>query len=253
MYFLLSKLLLFLIFPINWIIVLLLIAIFTKRRKLRKWATISGIVLLVIFSNTWLCNWFAHTWEWPATNLPENAHYSCAIVLGGFVSQINDKDGRFNHASDRFIEGVRLVATGKASHILISGGNGNFNPGQFSEGEWVRGQLKQLHFADSTILIEGKSRNTLENAKYSAALLKQSGLKPPYLLVTSGYHMRRAMHIFKNAGVNVEAYPCDFISGDVGRPGFADMIPNFEALTWWNTTIKEEWGYLVNYFMKTND
>jgi uncharacterized SAM-binding protein YcdF (DUF218 family) len=253
MYFIISKVLLFLIFPINWIIVLLLIAIFTKRRKLKKWTTITGIILLIIFSNTWLCNWFAHTWEVKRVTLPDSARYSSAIILGGFVSQINEKEGYFNHSSDRFIEGVRLYTTGKVSHLLISGGNGALNPDGFSEGKWVREQLRQLKFADSSILIEGKSRNTLENAKYSAALLKQSGLKPPYLLVTSGFHMRRALRIFRNNGVDVLPYPCDFISSDVGRPTFVDLIPNFEALTWWNTTIKEEWGYVINYFMKTND
>ncbi|MES2274954.1 MAG: YdcF family protein [Bacteroidota bacterium] len=253
MYFLLSKILLFLIYPIYWIFVLFLIAIFTKRKKLRKWTSIGAVVLLLIFSNTWLCNWYAHTWEYKAVALPDSAHYSCVIVLGGFASQTSATEGRFNSSSERFLQGMRLQITGKASHILISGGNGNLDPAQFSEGEWARGQLKQFKFADSTIFIEGKSRNTMENAKFSAELLKKSGLKPPYLLVTSATHMRRALMIFKHAGVNVTPYPCCFVSGNVGRPSLMDMVPDFEATTWWNGTIKEQWGYMVNYFMKTNN
>lgn len=249
MYFILSKVLLFLIFPIYWIFVLLLIAAFTKRKKLRLWTSVSAVVLLLIFSNTWLCNWFAHKWEYPAVQLPDSAHYSCAIILGGFSSQTSATDGRFNAASDRFLQGLRLQKTGKVSHILVSGGNGTLDPRQYSEGVWAKNQLLQFGVPDSAILVEAKSRNTLENARFSAELLKQSGLKPPYMLVTSGFHMRRALMIFKRAGVEVTPYPCNFNTGNVGRPSLLDMIPDFEATTWWNSTIKEEWGYMVNYFM----
>jgi uncharacterized SAM-binding protein YcdF (DUF218 family) len=250
MYFFLSKFLLFLLMPIYWIMILLLIAAFTGRKKLRKRTSIAAVILVLIFSNGWLCNWFCHSWEWKEVSLPANAHYSCAIVLGGFSSQINAADGRFNSVADRFIQGMRLEETGKVSHILISGGNGTLNPGQYTEADWAKRQLEQFHVADTAIIAENRSRNTLENAKFSAALLKQRGLKPPYLLVTSGFHMRRAIMIFKNAGVEVAPYPCNFITGDVWRFTFSDIVPNFETITNWDLIIKEEFGYVVNYFMK---
>lgn len=235
--------------PIYWIIILLLIASFTKRRKLRRRTAIASVILLLIFSNTYLCNLLARSWEWPRVELPDTAHYSCAIVLGGFSSQTSGKEGHFTYAADRFLQAMRLQLTGKTSHILISGGNGHLNPGEYSEGEWARGQLKQFRFADSVILIESKSRNTLENARFSAALLKQSGLKPPYLLLTSAFHMRRAVMIFKNAGVNVVPYPCNFMGSDL-KFTIDQLIPNFEAITWWNMYLKEMCGYTVNYFMR---
>lgn len=248
MYFILSKVLLFIIIPIYWIIILLLIAAFTKHRKLRKRSAIAAVILLAIFSNEYLCNSLSKAWEWPQVHLPDTAHYSCSIVLGGFSSQNSGKEGHFNYAADRFIQAVELQATGKTSHILISGGNGTLNPDVYSEGEWARGQLKKFNFPDSVILIESKSRNTLENAQFSAALLKKSGLKPPYLLITSAFHMRRALMIFKNAGVDVRPYPGNFMAADMK---FApnQLIPDFEALTWWDLYIKEICGYAVNYFM----
>lgn len=250
MYFLLSKLLLFLIFPITWILVLLFIAAFTGRKKLRKWAGISAVVLFLIFSNTWLCNRFCHAWEYPPTKLPDTAHYSCVIVLGGFSSQANATDGRFNSHADRFIQGIRLLSTGKVKRILISGGNGTLNPREFSEGKWVKEQLKQLNYPDSLILVEWKSRNTLENARFSAELLKQQHLPPPYLLVTSGFHMRRALMIFEHARVNVIPYACDYNTGESGPITFYDLIPEPEAIAWWDLTIKEEVGYRINSLMK---
>lgn len=248
MYFILSKVLLFLISPVYWIIILLLVAAFTKRKKLRRRTAIIGLVLLIICSNPYLYNLFAGSWEWPQQNLPENAHYSCAIVLGGFSGPTQGKEGRFGIAADRFIQGMKLQVTGKVSHILISGGNGSLIPGAFSEGEWARGQLKQFKFADSTTLIEGKSRNTLENARFSAALLQKKGLKPPYVLVTSAFHMRRAVMIFKKVGVDVVPYPGDFRTRSGGFT-VDQLFPDFETIAYWGLYTKEVCGYVVNYLM----
>jgi len=250
MYFILSKVLLFLITPVYWICILLLIAAFTNRRKLRKHTAIAGLILLYIFSNTWLLNVCANSWEYKQVKLPDTAHYSCVIVLGGFSSPVEGKEGRFNGVSDRFIQGMKLVVTGKASHILITGGSGSLRPDEFSEGEWVRGQLKEFKLADSTILIEGKSRNTMENARFSAEILKKSGLKPPYLLVTSAMHMRRSVMIFNKNNVPIVPFPADFITHKIHPPTFWDLIPEFSAITWWDGMIKEIFGYVVNGRMK---
>ena len=54
-----------------------------------------------------------------------------------------------------------------------------------------------------------KSRNTVENAVFSMDLAKpQPGER--WLLVTSGYHMPRAIGIFRRAGFAVEPYPVDW-------------------------------------------
>jgi uncharacterized SAM-binding protein YcdF (DUF218 family) len=243
MYYLLSKALLFLITPLDWIIFLLLMAAFTNRKMLRKRCSIAAVILLVVFSNGWLANWFTHTWEWKPVTLPPSAHFSSCIVLGGFTSQVSPSDGRFSAAADRFIQGMRLQTMGTVTHILISGGNGNFNPGTYSEATWAKAQLRQLNIPDRVILIENRSRNTLENAQYSAEVLKKSGLKPPFVLVTSAFHMRRAMMIFKKTGLHVVPYPCNYFTGDVYAPTWGDLIPNFESIPSWGYTLKEMFGY----------
>jgi len=204
------------------------------------------VAILLIFSNLYLFSLFANAWNVPKPQLPESAHYSCVIVLGGFAGSDDGKKGFFNDVSNRFIQGAQLVLSKKASHILITGGNGSLIPNGFSEGEWSRGQLKLLNVADSAILIEGKSRNTLENARFSKQLLQQSKLKPPYLLVTSNFHMRRSLMICKKSGLNVIPYPVDYF-GSGGL--FDNIIPDYGVLLQWNKYIKELVGYMVNYFM----
>jgi uncharacterized SAM-binding protein YcdF (DUF218 family) len=60
--------------------------------------------------------------------------------------------------------------------------------------------------------LEDRSRNTFENAVLSAAMVGVD-VKKPWLLVTSAWHMPRAMATFEKAGWNVTPYPVDFRTG----------------------------------------
>ena len=247
MYFILSKLLLFLLFPLSWIFILLVIAIISKDKKRKHRFLIAAVILLFIFSNAFLFNRFAKLWDVRPYEVKSTDHYNCAIVLGGFSGGGYNEKGHFNPAADRFIQGIKLLSAGKVSHLLITGGNGSLNPDGFREGPWVKTQLEELKFPDSALLIEGDSKNTIENARFSKTLLKQSHLSGPYLLVTSAFHMRRALMIFKKEGINVIPYPCNFIRSD--KVGFDDFfIPDAEKLAAWNIYLKEVIGYTINYF-----
>jgi uncharacterized SAM-binding protein YcdF (DUF218 family) len=172
--------------------------------------------------------------------------YSAAIVLGGFAGDDSKGRGMFNAASDRFIQGVLLQKTGRVSHIVISGGNGRLNPDNFREGAWVKFRLREAQVPDSCILIESKSRNTLENASLTKTLLQKHGQRGPYLLVTSAFHMRRSLRIFKKMGVDVIPYTCNYIAG-TSDISFWELVPSAEALSKWSTYIKEVIGLGVNY------
>ena len=88
------------------------------------------------------------------------------------------------------------------------------------------------------------SRNTIENIQFSKQILEAKHLPPPYLLITSAFHMRRALLICKKANLNVEPYPCNFFAGK-GIFTFADFIPSAQTLSDWNIYIKELVGYVV--------
>ena len=207
MYFILSKVLLFLLFPLNWIIVCMLIAIFTKRPKLKRNSFIMGVLLLIIFSSPLLLYLFAKKWDISTPALEKGKVYSAVIVLGGFSGEDKYGSGTFNGNSDRFIQGLELMEQNWASHILISSGNGSLQASNFKEAVWAKSILKEFNLPDSAILIEQKSRNTFENAAFSKQLLLQKHLLPPYLLVTSAWHMRRAQYIFKKQGIDIVSFP----------------------------------------------
>ena len=248
MYFILSKILYYLLLPLTWIFIVFVVALFSKNKLRRRRFFIAAPVMLYIFTNAFLFNQFAKRWDIPAYPATDTTKYSCVIVLGGFAGEDKNGKGHFNWCADRFIQGLKLYKTGKVSHILISGGNGSLTAGTFREGSWVKTQLLALGVPDSAILIESNSRNTIENARFSDVILKKSGLRGPYLLVTSAFHMRRAAMIFRKENIAIIPYSCNFITNQ-NKYSFDDyFIPSAEPLGQWSIYLKELVGYIVNHF-----
>jgi len=244
MYFILSKVLYILILPFMWVFGILVYALFTKNPKRRYRLLLAAVTILYLFGNPILFNLYARIWDVPRYD-PGNTKFSSIILLGGFVSEDQNKQGFFNDAQDRYIQATRLLRNQTASHLLFTGGNGSLNPSGFQEGIFVQQELRKANFPDSAILIESHARNTFENASLSKAILQKTTLKPPYLLVTSAFHMRRSLLVFKKAGIPVVAYPCDYDKTNQGAFSLMDLLPDSGVYGKWNTYIKELIGYVV--------
>ncbi len=230
-----------------WILFLVMAGVWVKKPKVKKRLFIAAVVVLLIFSNHYLVSRFAGWWDYPRPVIDTTKTYSCAIVLGGFVSEDAQGQGFFNGSADRFIQGLRLTKTGQVSHILISSGNADLIPDQFREGDWVGHELKAMNVPDSAILIEDQSRNTIENARFTKALLLKQHLQPPYLLVTSAFHMRRARAIFEKEHIPVIPYACCF-DGQPAKLSLNDLLPDAASLNAWTHYFKEAVGlWLVKH------
>src|ERR1700730_13620600 len=76
--------------------------------------------------------------------------------------------------------------------------------------------LESLGVARGRIIVEDHSRNTVENAVYSKTIVQpNSGER--WLLVTSAYHMPRAIGVFRKVGISVESYPRSVEGADGAR------------------------------------
>jgi uncharacterized SAM-binding protein YcdF (DUF218 family) len=246
MFFYFSKILEFFIYPFSWIVILVITALFVKKTSLKKKLFIAAAVVFFIFSDSFLLNQFTKRWDIKPVNFTGTGTYSCAIVLGGFSTELANGTNCFNGSADRFIQALKLFQNGKVKHILVSGGNGSLFPDRFREGDWVKTQLLEFNVPDSCIIIEDRSRNTIENAAFSKQKLDSAHLKGPYVLITSAYHMRRSLQIFRKTKVDVTPFPCNYLTAD-GYVGAVDFIPDPDVLASWNIYIKEMIGYLVNY------
>jgi uncharacterized SAM-binding protein YcdF (DUF218 family) len=100
--------------------------------------------------------------------------------------------------AERIMETVRLSKLYPEAKILYSGGG--------AEAQLGKKVLMRLGIERERIIIEDRSRNTAENARLSkiVAAPKQS---EKWLLVTSAYHMPRAMGAFRAVGFPVQADP----------------------------------------------
>jgi uncharacterized SAM-binding protein YcdF (DUF218 family) len=249
MFFIFSKLLIYFISPFIWIMFFFVAALIAKEEKRKKRFFKTSFILFIIFSNPFLMDQFAKRWDYPVQQLPAGSTYNCAILMGGFSAEDKDENGYFTGSSDRFIQAVILKQSGKVSHILMTGGNPSLRSTKYREADFTLTQLRAIGIPDSCILIENTARNSYENAKFSRWILDSLHLSPPYVLVTSAFHMRRASYIFKKMGVEVIPYPCNYIAGRE-KVTLTSFIPNPSTISTWDMYIKEMVGLIVYHFKK---
>jgi uncharacterized SAM-binding protein YcdF (DUF218 family) len=153
---------------------------------------------------------------------------SAIVVLGGMTSLVQSQEGfvrEWEEGSDRFWAGVELFKAGKAPQLVFTGGRMPWSPVKETEGDWLAMQAKRIGLPADRILVSGEARNTAEEAKAVAALLKSRDI----LLVTSAFHMPRATKIFEDAGFQVIPFPVDTrLRADPTR--WSDFLPSAQAL-----------------------
>ena len=101
--------------------------------------------------------------------------------------------------------------------------------------------LRQLGLSEDRLIVEGRSRTTAENATFSRAIMED--FEGPWILVTSAFHMPRAVGSFCAAGRRaLVPYPTDYRSGSFWDQVGWDLADNLADL---NTGVKEWIGLLA--------
>lgn len=233
MFFILSKIVWFLLAPSNLLALLialgLLLATLTRLRR-------SGLVLagfacagLFILGMTPLASVAMRSLEarFPIPqDLPGELHG--IIILGGAQdpdASMNLGQPILNEAGERLVVGFELALRHPQSRVLISGGSGALLGEEYTEAQAGAVLLESLGLDPARIMIEDRSRNTHENAVYSREIAQpQPG--ETWLLVTSAFHMPRSVGVFRQAEFDVIPYPVDFRT--VGRDG---PLPGFSTIS----------------------
>ena len=249
MFFFLSKVLSFLVMPFTWAMLLLLISWITKNQARKKKCFISAMVILFLFSNRFIHNQVTMAWEIDAVAEPEARTYDGIIVLGGF-STYNEEFDRINFScsSDRLMQALQLQKKSVAPFILVTGGSGSITFPEHREGTRVQTYLRKIGIPDSALIIENESKNTYENAVMTAKILKAKKPNGKYLLITSGYHMRRSIGCFAKAGLNCTPYSVDLHGGESRYSLDYFLAPDPGVMADWNT-IFHEWIGCITYKM----
>ena len=182
-------------------------------------------------------------WEIESQSTLEN--YDYGILLGGMISLNSSMDNiRFNSTADRLLKTIELYHDNRINKILISGASGSMIS-ELVEADYIRNYLINIGIPEDDILTERRSKNTYENAKYTAQIiLNETNLKSPTcLLITSDYHMRRSLACFNNTGLKVDPYVIDLESKYFDLESL--VIPQSYILSEWKKLIHEIVGYIA--------
>ena len=249
MFFVLSKVLFFLIQPINWMVGCLIGAVWTKRPRRQKRFVWAALLLAVIFSNHFLVNLAYRAYEPDATAIGSiEQPYDVGIVLGGYsYTHIDAPRDRhtFNASASRLTQAVELYHTGKIKQLLVTGGSGSLLGQEYSEAQEIVRYLARMGVPHEAILVERASRNTRENAVYTAAMLASRPDSSRYLLLTSAWHMPRAAACFRAVGLSFDPFPVDHVSEHVRFAPSSLLVPDRIGFFRWERLIKEWVGYGV--------
>jgi uncharacterized SAM-binding protein YcdF (DUF218 family) len=171
------------------------------------------------------------------------------IVLGGAindpVSQAR-QETVFDEGGERVTEAVVLAKRYPQARIVYTSGSSSFTDATSTEALQARKLMSQMGIAPERVTIEDKSRNTDENARFTAAIVHPQPSQR-WLIVTSAFHMPRAMGIFEKAGFNPIAYPVAFHTQGRWRD---DLRVRFEPVRNLRTfeIAVHEWIGLVAYW-----
>lgn len=222
-----------------------------RKRRMGNVCIVLGIVFIWLFSSGIMLRVLSaslFTNEYRNCNVESLPESSVIVALGGGVG----KPAGFSVypelfvASDRVWHAARLWKAGKAPKIVVSGSSERVAALPF---------LLELGIPADSISVDDKSRNTEENAKLVQELLSgtmqdKSDEKLKVLLVTSSWHMKRAVFMFKQYApdLNVVPAPTDFEAVECLNRKITiwDFIPAAETL-YRNTYLFKEvvgyWGY----------
>jgi uncharacterized SAM-binding protein YcdF (DUF218 family) len=243
----LVKLLSFLVYPLAQVMLLLFLGLYLSIRGHRRPALISfstASLWLLLCSMPYVAGVLMSHLEkdYPpvaASNLPRA---DAIVLLGGAIrgevspETLADMSG----IGDRLVFAVAAFKAGKAPVVLVTGGA---REGHVPEASLIRDILVTMGVPGDKIVLETRNRVTRDNGRFTPQVLAGMGVES-VLLVTSAFHMHRAMLVFEPLDLTVYPAPSDYqvLMGD-GGPSLGDFLPSVKALQRTTWAFHEQVGY----------
>src|ERR1700734_1165660 len=233
MFFILSKLLGFVVLPSNLVVETGLIGIvllLTNFRRLASWLIVTSVVLTALVGFSPLGNLLILPLEqrFPPWDPSRGAPDGIVVLGGGIEPDLSAAHGRpiLDRSGDRLVAAAELARQYPNARIVYSGGNANLiGDDSAKEADYALSMLEDLGVAKARLSAERLSRNTVENAEFVKTVANpKEGER--WLLVTSAFHMPRSIGLFRRAGFKVEAYPVDWRASPSKALSFSSIAIN---------------------------
>ncbi|MGV6851232.1 MAG: YdcF family protein [bacterium] len=242
-----SKLLPLMVYPLGLAFSLVIVAILFWRwvPRLARLMMLIAVIQLYVASTPWFAEMIAGSLE--AQNPPQKIsslpNADIIVVLGGGINGIAKPrlSPELNDAADRLWYAAKLYKAYKAQWVLLTGGQTPWSGVMSPEAQSMSELIQQWGVAGRALKLEGKSRNTYENAVNSRFLIPIENSH--ILLVTSAMHMPRAKAAFQKQGFIVTAATTD-IQVTQHPTTILDYLPSADALALTTQAVKEHLGIL---------
>jgi len=211
---------------------------------------LSGVGCLLLFGYTPLGNVLLLTLSerFPAWQFDGRSPDGIIVLGGSIESGVSNARGtiELDASAERIVAMLELARRFPNARIVFSGGSANLLERPVAEAPFAGQLLRDFGVDRDRVLLEDKSRTTFENARAVRDLLMpQVGER--WLLVTSAFHMPRAIGAFRAVGFDVEAYPVDWRTRgwiDAGQP-FGKLSAGLAR----TDVAVHEWAGLLGYWM----
>jgi uncharacterized SAM-binding protein YcdF (DUF218 family) len=167
------------------------------------------------------------------------------ILTGGTTNEENfPKENLFlGKSADRIAQAIQLYKNGKIRKILISGGEISvFGKMPKKEVEEIAKYLIISGIPRDSIFMETHAQNTRENAINCSKILKKHFKNQSFLLITSGFHLRRASACFEKANIKIDTFGANYLSHERVYNWYI-ILPKEEHLAYSQLIFREIFGY----------
>lgn len=227
--FFLKKLATSLILPPGILIIIFILIYFVeKKRKFIRVIALFSALFVYLISIEPVKDLILYPLE-RSYSVSENLNGDAIVILGGgaYSSLFLTED-----TMNRVLGGYVVHKKTKLP-IILSGG---VLEGKISDSRAMAEVLKELGIEEDKLIEESKSKDTSENAFYVAQICEEKGFKK-IILVTSAYHMKRAVKLFKATELDVLPYPADFKRSNYYH--IYSFLPKFSAFALSSKAIRE--------------
>ncbi len=168
------------------------------------------LLFLALLLATWLAGfaWYAETALMETPVSPDQTTDAIIVLTGG---------------QNRITTGLELLKSGAAPKLLISGVHKNYTPAHILN-QWEGDPA----IAECCITLDYKATTTTGNAQETRKWVKENHITSARI-VTSKYHMRRALMELQAENPELVLYPYPVMEGDIGK----------KDLYFWEVTLSE--------------
>lgn len=216
----------------------LVLLFFSRKQKTGKFLVALGMIVLVMCSFEGVSGRILRTLEsqysplnLSAMTLKKNGGMGTGsvkwiVVLAGGVAgdQTLPIQLQISHYSRvRLMEGIRLYRLLPGSKLILTGGIGYDGP---AEATTLSRVAEELGVPKSAMVLEVESRDTKDHPLYVRTIVKED----PFILVTSAFHMPRAMRLFAKQGLTPIPAPAGHWKPPKEFWSPANLFPNSTGL-----------------------